>query len=84
LTRSVFVVPAGASRYKNVFEIDLRLEKVIHVTTSSAVTLSVDLFNATNQNTVLQRQNRLGIDSTNAILEIQSPRIWRFGARIAF
>jgi hypothetical protein len=84
LTRNVFVVPASASRYRNVFEGDLRVEKVIRINQSSAVTLSADLFNATNQNTVLQRQNRLGINTTNAILEIQSPRIWRFGARFAF
>jgi hypothetical protein len=84
LTRNVVVVPAGASRYKSVFEVDLRLEKVIQITATSNVTLSADLFNATNQNTVLQRQNKLELDSTNQIREIQSPRIWRFGVRIAF
>ena len=84
LTRNVFVAPVGVSRYRNVFEVDLRVEKVIELTATSLLTLSADVFNVTNESTVLQRQNRLELSSTNAIREIQSPRIWRFGARIAF
>jgi len=84
LTRNVVVVPAGSSRYKSVFELDLRVQKVIHIIATSTLTLSADLFNVTNENTVLQRQNRLELDRTNEIREIQSPRIWRLGARIGF
>jgi hypothetical protein len=84
LTRNVVVDPNGASRYGDVLELDLRAEKVINITATATLTLSADVFNATNQNTVLQRQNRLDIESTSSILEIQSPRIWRFGARISF
>jgi hypothetical protein len=84
LSRFVGVVPAGASRYENVFELDFRVEKTIQITSSATATLSADLFNVTNENTVLQRQNRLELGNTNEIREIQSPRIWRFGARIAF
>jgi hypothetical protein len=83
-SRDVVVVPAGASRYENVFEVDLRAEKTIRITSNTTVTLSADLFNVTNENTVLQRQNRLERPSTNEIRQIQSPRIWRFGARVAF
>jgi hypothetical protein len=94
VTRIVFVAPAGTSRYSDVFELDLRAEKTIHITRTFTVTLSADLFNATNQGTVLQRQNRIFVladgstvdpaSNTNQIREIQSPRIWRFGVRIAF
>jgi Carboxypeptidase regulatory-like domain/TonB-dependent Receptor Plug Domain len=84
LSRDVVVVPAGASRYENVFELDMRLEKTIKIASTATATLSADLFNVTNENTVLQRQNRLEVGNTNEIREIQSPRIWRFGARIAF
>jgi outer membrane receptor protein involved in Fe transport len=84
LSRLVAVVPAGASRYENVFELDLRVEKTIQITSTSTATLSADVFNVTNENTVLQRQNRLEVPRTNEIREIQSPRIWRFGARLAF
>ena len=62
----------------------MRLEKAVPITRTANVTISADLFNVTNQSTVLQRQNRLDLDSTNQIREIQSPRIWRFGARVSF
>lgn len=106
LTRTIVVTPANNPRYDTVFEWDLRLEKVANITASSTLTLSVDLFNVTNQNTVLQRQNQtyrtcrasgdcsvrpvapLGpgpqLASRNTIREIQSPRVFRFGARLAF
>jgi carboxypeptidase family protein/TonB-dependent receptor-like protein len=84
LSRNVVVVAADDFRYKNVYELDLRAEKVIPIVANATLTLSLDCFNITNENTVLQRQNRLGLASTNTIREIQSPRIFRFGARVAF
>ena len=71
-------------RYESVYEVDMRVEKVVNITATSNLTLSADLFNVTNENTVLQRFNRLRRTNTGLIKEIQSPRIWRFGARIAF
>lgn len=84
LTRNVVVVAADDHRYKNAFEVDLRAEKVVTIFQNATLTLSADLFNLLNENTVLQRQNRLNLASTQTIREIQSPRIWRFGARLAF
>ena len=82
------VIPTGIStdtlRYSDVFEFDMRLEKLIPITQTANVTLSADLFNVTNQATILQRFNRLNRANTGLIKEIQSPRIWRFGARISF
>ena len=82
--RDVAVSDLDSQRYKDVFEVDLRLEKVIPITTTANVTLSADCFNVTNQNTILQEFNRLNRSNTGNIKEIQSPRIWRFGARISF
>ena len=82
--RDVAVAGIDDQRYKNVYEVDMRLEKVIPITATSNVTVSADCFNITNQGTVLQRFNRLNRGNTNNIKEIQSPRIWRFGARISF
>jgi len=59
------------------------------------VTLMADVFNVLNRNTVLARQTRIystyNADGTinhnsndNAITQIQSPRIWRFGVRLSF
>ncbi|MGH9367912.1 MAG: hypothetical protein ACRD3M_09595, partial [Thermoanaerobaculia bacterium] len=82
--RDVVVRTVDEARYDNVFELDLRLEKLIPITATSNVTLSADLFNVTNENTVLQRFNRLSRSNTGNIKEIQSPRVFRFGARISF
>ncbi|MEP6993085.1 MAG: hypothetical protein ABI968_01095 [Acidobacteriota bacterium] len=84
-------------RYKNVFDADLRLEKVIEVRPLQ-VTLSADFFNLFNGGAVLQRNARasatatandgtvteISSDTYNRIFEIQSPRVVRFGARISF
>ena len=94
ITRNVVVSPADGDRYSSVFDLDLRLEKVMSITQTSTLTISADCFNVTNTNTVLQRQNKLGSykpstgftaqGNANTIREIISPRIFRFGARIAF
>jgi hypothetical protein len=55
------------------------------------VTISADMFNIPNKRTVLQRETLLFFDGPtgpnsvgNNIEELQSPRIWRLGARISF
>ncbi len=75
----------SSNRYGNVYELDLRLEKVITVSPLE-ITLSADVFNVTNQGTVLQRNARvdLGPGVYNNIIEMQSPRVMRFGARLSF
>jgi hypothetical protein len=94
LSRNVVVSPADGDRYSSVIDLDLRLEKVMNITQTSTLTVSADCFNVTNENTVLQRQNKLGnynptagftpIGSANTVREIISPRIFRFGVRVAF
>jgi hypothetical protein len=95
LSRNVVVSPADGDRYSSVFDMDLRLEKVMNITQTSTLTLSADCFNVTNTNTTLQVQNKLGaysattgaftpLASANTIREIISPRIFRFGVRVAF
>ena len=73
------------TRYGNVYELDLRLEKVINVKPVQ-VTIAADIFNALNQGTILQRNAKVsaGLGVYNQIIEMQSPRIVRFGARISF
>ncbi len=73
------------TRYGNVYELDLRLEKVINVKPVQ-VTIAADIFNALNQGTILQRNAKVsaGAGVYNQIIEMQSPRIVRFGARISF
>jgi hypothetical protein len=87
--RDLAVTDLDDQRYDDVYELDLRLEKVVAITASSNVTVSADVFNVTNEDTILQRFNRLNrsglsVGNTGEIKEIQSPRIWRFGLRFAF
>jgi hypothetical protein len=85
-------------RYDNVYQLDFRLEKAFKIG-PVVFTPTVEVFNATNNGTVLQRFERVGdwvqaTDTTpahlsqastfNRIEEIQAPRILRLGARIAF
>jgi hypothetical protein len=71
-------------RLHNLTNLDLRLAKDIRVFRSAGITISVDAFNILNANTILQRNTRLGTATGNRITEIQSPRVFRAGARITF
>ena len=75
----------SSNRYGNVYEVDLRLEKVITVRPLE-ITIAADVFNVTNQGTVLQRNANvaLGPGVYDQIIEMQSPRVVRFGARLSF
>jgi hypothetical protein len=88
LQRRVYVADIGKYRYASVSQFDARLDKVIAITSSVSMTLSLDVFNVFNTATVLQRNSRLNqasrVSGTDTIFEIQAPRVARFGARIAF
>jgi hypothetical protein len=78
-------------RHPNLLEVDLRLAKDIRIW-RGGVTLSVDAFNILNKQTVLQRdvrqlnRNNAGAPfaASNRITELQSPRVFRLGARLNF
>jgi len=97
--QEVILQPVGATRFDNVYELDLRAAKEFRFMSRVGLTISADLFNVPNQRTVLQRNTRLftsgasfqGLDANglptgagNTITEIQSPRIWRLGAKFTF
>ncbi|MGZ7080518.1 MAG: hypothetical protein ACXVJT_13990, partial [Thermoanaerobaculia bacterium] len=85
-------------RHPNLLNLDLRVAKDIRIS-RAGLTLSADVFNVTNKATILQRNTRLGRGATtddlydpilrpsrsgNRITEIQSPRVFRLGARLSF
>ena len=79
----------GDERFPNVYEFDLRLAKDFRIANAVGVTLAADLFNVPNQRTVLQRDTLIFFDgepsgSGNELTELQSPRVWRFSARITY
>jgi hypothetical protein len=86
---TVILQPVGQVRFPNVYELDLRAAKDFRFFNRVGVTLSADLFNVPNQRTVLQRQTVVATGeavagNANRITELQSPRVWRFGARFNF
>jgi len=81
--RLVIIGDLDEVRHDDVYNFDMRLEKVISAAPLQ-VTLSADVFNVLNENTVLQRQGETTSANFNQILEIQSPRVVRLGARISF
>jgi hypothetical protein len=91
----ILVGQIGDHRLGNVYELDLRLEKTLAVGPLRVVP-SLDVFNITNENTVLSRRSRIGTFDPkrtpafqqfaffDQITEVQSPRILRAGVRISF
>jgi hypothetical protein len=81
----------------DVHVLDLRLEKEFKFD-RIGLTVGVDVFNALNENTVLQRQRRIsadnlgggssssdvGVSTADHVYEVLSPRIFRIGATISF
>jgi len=88
--KEVVIQPIGTSRFPNIYELDLRAAKDFRFMNRVGVTLSADLFNVPNKRTVLQRNTLLdtaangGAGTGDRITELQSPRVWRFGAKINF
>ncbi|HEX9986430.1 MAG TPA: carboxypeptidase regulatory-like domain-containing protein [Thermoanaerobaculia bacterium] len=79
----------GSERMPNLFNLDFRLARDFALPRGIALNLGVDLFNATNERTVLWRDNRMYVGAgndpdNNWIEQLQSPRIWRLGARMRF
>ncbi|HEX3107850.1 MAG TPA: hypothetical protein VHU41_02070, partial [Thermoanaerobaculia bacterium] len=82
-------------RNDNVTQLDLRLAKDLRLS-RFGLTLSVDAFNVTNSNTILQRNAGAVCSgstastkctpsaSANHIQEVLSPRVFRLGARVNF
>jgi hypothetical protein len=92
-TVGVVLDPIGEIRFDNVYELDLRIAKDFRFMNRVGMTLSGDLFNAPNKRTVLQRETLIINDAAagttsraagNRITEMQSPRIWRLGAKFNF
>lgn len=81
--KNVLVAGVDPVRLDDIMNLDIRIGKEIKMG-PVGVTLSVDAFNVTDERTILQRQHRLDVTTANRILELQSPRVFRFGARLNF
>jgi hypothetical protein len=97
-SRNVIVGNSDDHRLKNLYQLDLRAEKVLPLFQKADLTLSIDMFNSLNSDTVLQQAAQLqrttpcgASDPTkscpgkgNRVEERESPRVLRFGARLSF
>ena len=70
-------------RYDDTRILDLRVEKELSFS-DFGFTVGADVFNVTNQATVLQRNGRLQRSNGDHVLEIVSPRIIRLGVKFNF
>ncbi|HYS53261.1 MAG TPA: TonB-dependent receptor [Thermoanaerobaculia bacterium] len=84
LTKNVVLGSVGSIRFPNVYELDLRGAKDFRFANRVGLTLAADLFNAPNKRTILQRETDLSVSNADRITEIQTPRVWRFSARVSF
>jgi hypothetical protein len=75
----------GGDEFRNedIHVLDARVEKEFTFS-DFGLTLGVDIFNALNENFVLQRRHQLGLAASDNVTEILSPRIFRLGARLSF
>jgi len=90
---TVVLEELGSRRFDNVYQLDLRVAKDFRLLNLVTITVSGDIFNATNQRTVLQRNGALFTNSAsdvsvfrqgNLITEMQAPRVYRIGGKITF
>jgi hypothetical protein len=83
-THLILVAPLDTFRYENLFTLDLNLRKTFEIGAFGRLTGSVDVFNITNSNQVILRENRVHLSSFGALQENLSPRAVRFGLRYSF
>ena len=96
-SRKVIVGSSDDHRLKNLYQLDLRVEKVLPLFQKADMTLSIDMFNALNSDTILQQAAQLSTTACgssspadscggkgNRVEERMSPRVLRFGARLSF
>lgn len=72
-----------AQRLDDILKVDFRIDKDFRISATN-LTVSAELFNAFNDNTVLQRNGRLRRANSNYALETLSPRVFRLGVKLGF
>src|SRR5205085_5484940 len=83
-TQRVLVTPTvDSQRFKDLWDLDLRLAKNIRFGRGSAA-VTADLFNVFNSNTELNRQRNLQATTFHVLNDNLSPRILRLGLRLSF
>ena len=93
-SKPVLIADVTEYRLPNPYSLDLRLSKDFRIR-DVGLEVSVDAFNVTNRQALLQRTSDLfsafanggaggRVESANQIREVQNPRVFRVGARFTF
>ena len=91
-SQNLLIGKVASYRYANVYELDFRLQKTFQIGPVTVIP-TAELFNVTNNNTVLSRDNGVGTYNQgeftqnryfNQVTQIQSPRIVRLGLQVNF
>jgi len=80
----LLIDPVNSHHYDNYYQIDLHVDKGVRIGGGRKITLNADLFNAFNNNVVLQQQERLNTATANNITTLLAPRVARFGVKVSF
>jgi hypothetical protein len=83
-TVNVLLGPVNSDRYDDYYQLDLHVDKAVRLGGGRKVTLNADLFNAFNNNVVLQVVERQNTATANNITTLLAPRVARFGLRVTF
>jgi hypothetical protein len=73
-----------ATRYDDLWNLDLRLAKTTKLGGNANLLFTLDLFNAFNNDLVLVRTRQINSETFGRIGEIINPRILRIGVRVGF
>jgi hypothetical protein len=74
----------GDRRFDNVHQLDLRVAKDFRIMNMATFQVSADIFNATNERTILQRNGLTTTGAARRITEMQAPRVFRIGGKVTF
>jgi Carboxypeptidase regulatory-like domain/TonB-dependent Receptor Plug Domain len=81
---AVLISPPGTQRFKNLQDLDIRIDKTFVFSERLRLEPSLDIYNLFNANTILGQQPNQNASNANYIGYVLSPRIARFGIRFSF
>jgi hypothetical protein len=83
-TASVLLDKVGDVRLPTFKQVDLKVDKPFTFFNRVKASVSMDVFNLTNGNTVLAKRRTQNATNANNIANILAPRVLRFGVRVTF
>lgn len=83
-TTTVYLTSLGDNRLDTFNNVDFRADKTVTISGNRKITLSADVFNVMNADTIQSRRRNQNAANANLISSLVAPRVIRFGARLAW